>query len=129
MLSYQEYVKLIQQDINEIDVETYYKNLNKQNIIIDVREPSELNVGKITGALNIPRGMLEAKLLSLSSLDNIADAQDWLMQQNILLYCASGARSALATKSLLAMGLKNVSSLSGGFAAWLKLGYPVVHAA
>lgn len=125
MLSYQEYVTSVQQDIKEIDQLAFYESLEQPRLVIDLREPEELSNGKITGAVVIPRGMLEAKLMSLSPKDNAQDSQQWLQQQDIVLYCASGARSALSTKSLNEMGLTKVSSLVGGFNAWQKQGYPV----
>lgn len=125
MLSYQEYVKSVQQDIKEIDQLAFYESLEQPRLVIDLREPEELSNGKITGAVVIPRGMLEAKLMSLSPKDNAEDSEQWLQQQDIVLYCASGARSALSTKSLNEMGLTKVSSLVGGFNAWQKQGYPI----
>ena len=125
MLSYQEYVKSVQQEINEIDIESFFKGKNQNTLVIDVREPEELSGGKLTDAVHIPRGLLEAKLITLSPLDSVEASQEWLLQQDIVLYCASGARSALAAKSLQAMGLNKVTSLSGGFNAWLKQGYPI----
>lgn len=125
MFSYQEYVKSVQQDIQEIEQLAFYQSLEQPRLVIDIREPEELNNGKITGAVAIPRGMLEAKLITLSPEQDPEAAQKWLKQQDIVLYCASGARSALATKSLNEMGLTKVSSLIGGFNAWQKQGYPV----
>lgn len=128
MFSYQEYVKSVQQDIKEIDQQSLMQSLDQPRLVIDVREPEELSNGKIKDAVHIPRGLLEAKLMSLSPEDNADASQQWLNQQDIVLYCASGARSALATKSLNEMGLTNVSSLVGGFNAWQKQGYPTIEA-
>jgi rhodanese-related sulfurtransferase len=125
MLSYQEYVKSVQQEIEEIDQQTFYQSFDKARLVIDIREPEELQNGIITGAVVIPRGILEAKLITLSPEENVEASKQWLKHQDIVLYCASGARSALAVKSLNEMGLTKVSSLSEGFNAWQKQGHPI----
>jgi rhodanese-related sulfurtransferase len=84
-------------------------------LLIDTREPAEWAAGHIAGAQAVPRGILEGKIEQL--------AQD--PDQPIVLYCASGGRSALAADSLQRMGYRNVLSLAGGFNAWQEAGYPV----
>ena len=91
---------------------------NTQTVIIDVREESEVyNLGLIKNAVHIPRGLLEFKL-SPNSPDNPVLIND---DTNILVYCAGGYRSALAAKSLLDLGFKNVFNL-GGFQEWVESG-------
>ena len=91
---------------------------NTQNVIIDVREESEVyNLGVIKNAIHIPRGLIEFKL-SPNSPNNPVLIND---DTNILVYCAGGYRSALAAKSLLDMGFKNVYNL-GGFQEWIESG-------
>ena len=91
---------------------------NTQTVIIDVREESEVyNHGVIKNAIHIPRGLIEFKL-SPNSLDNPVLIND---DTNILVYCAGGYRSALAAKSLLDLGFKNVYNL-GGFQEWVESG-------
>ena len=91
---------------------------NTQTVIIDVREESEVyNLGLIKNAVHIPRGLLEFKL-SPNSPDNPVLIND---DTNILVYCAGGYRSALAAKSLLDLGFKNVYNL-GGFQEWVESG-------
>ena len=92
--------------------------------MIDIRDIRELwKEGTIKNSIHIPRGMLEFWLDPQSSyfrekkIGNI---------KNIVLYCALGFRSALATKSLKDMGFKNVSNASGGFDSLKKAGLPVV---
>ncbi|MGS2720014.1 rhodanese-like domain-containing protein [Paraglaciecola aestuariivivens] len=123
MLSYQEYVASVQQQINEVEAEALEQNSSQFSYIIDIREEKELATGLIPNAISIPRGMLEAKLFSLKQFDNLEEHKAWLAQQPILLYCASGARSALAAKSLQTMGCKQVYSLKGGINQWRTLGY------
>jgi len=91
---------------------------NTQTVIIDVREESEVyNLGVIKNAIHIPRGLIEFKL-SPNSPNNPVLIND---DTNILVYCAGGYRSALAAKSLLDLGFKNVYNL-GGFQEWVESG-------
>ena len=91
---------------------------NTQTVIIDVREESEVyNLGVIKNAIHIPRGLIEFKL-SPNSPNNPVLIED---NTNILVYCAGGYRSALAAKSLLDLGFKNVYNL-GGFQEWVESG-------
>ena len=91
---------------------------NTQTVIIDVREESEVyNLGIIKNAIHIPRGLIEFKL-SPNSPNNPVLIND---DTNILVYCAGGYRSALAAKSLLDLGFKNVYNL-GGFQEWVESG-------
>ena len=91
---------------------------NTQTVIIDVREESEVyNLGLIKNAVHIPRGLIEFKL-SPNSPNNPVLIND---DTNILVYCAGGYRSALAAKSLIDLGFKNVYNL-GGFQEWVESG-------
>ena len=91
---------------------------NTQSVIIDVREESEVyNLGIIKNAIHIPRGLIEFKLLPNSPNNPVLINDD----TNILVYCAGGYRSALAAKSLLDLGFKNVYNL-GGFQEWVESG-------
>ena len=91
---------------------------NSKTLIIDVREESEVyNLGLVKNAIHIPRGLLEFKL-SPNSPNNPVIIDD---ETNILVYCAGGYRSALAAKTLLDLGFKNVYNL-GGFQEWVESG-------
>ena len=91
---------------------------NTECVIIDVREESEvLNQGLIKDAIHIPRGLLEFKL-SPNSINNPANIN---ADTNLLIYCAGGYRSALAAKTLLDLGFKNVFNL-GGYQEWIDAG-------
>ena len=90
----------------------------KESVIIDVREESEvLNQGLIKDAIHIPRGLIEFKL-SPNSINNPANIN---ADTNLLIYCAGGYRSALAAKTLLDLGFKNVFNL-GGYQEWIDSG-------
>lgn len=90
-----------------------------------MREEHEHQAGILPGAYLIPRGMLEAKLIGMTVCQDKPQPLDWLAEQNILLYCRTGGRSALAAHSLQEMGFTKVFSLQGGFDEWFMLGYPL----
>ena len=84
-------------------------------IFLDCREPKEYKMGHIPGALNIPRGLLEFKIVN-----KVADKSS-----PIVMYCKSGGRGCLAACTLCRMGYENVMNMDGGWLAWEKAGYPV----
>lgn len=89
---------------------------------VDVRDVRELeHEGVIPGALHAPRGMLEFWFDPSSPYHRDAFAQD----KEYVLFCAAGWRSALATKTLMDMGLERVAHVGGGFTAWKDAGGPV----
>ena len=92
--------------------------------LIDVRDIRELwNEGTIKDSIHIPRGMLEFWLDPQSSYYQEKKIGDI---KNIVLYCALGFRSALATKALKEMGFQNVANVDGGFESLKNIGLPVV---
>jgi rhodanese-related sulfurtransferase len=91
-------------------------------LFVDLRDPRERErEGTIPDAFSCPRGMLEFWIDPESPYHKPVFAEDRLF----LFYCASGWRSALATKTSLEMGLENVCHLEGGFTAWRDAGLPV----
>ncbi len=79
-------------------------------LIVDVRDPTEVQqTGKLKGALNVSRGMLEFRADPESPYHNPAFQKDKV----VLLHCASGGRSALAGKALQDMGYKTVFNIGG----------------
>jgi rhodanese-related sulfurtransferase len=79
--------------------------------IIDVREDREWNLGHLPRAVHMSRGTLEGKMETAVPRD-----------RKVVLYCASGNRSALAADMLQQMGYSDVASLSGGFKEWVESG-------
>ena len=77
-------------------------------IYLDVREPNEWNLGRIPGAVFLPRGQLESKIEDVAPRD-----------ARVIIYCARGNRSALAADTMQQMGYDNVASMSGGFQQWV----------
>ena len=91
---------------------------NKNTIIVDVREESEvISLGVIKNAIHIPRGLIEFKLSPHSP--NNPNGID--QNTNLLIYCAGGYRSALAAKTLSDIGFKNVYNI-GGYQNWIDNG-------
>jgi rhodanese-related sulfurtransferase len=79
-------------------------------LIVDVRDPSEVQAsGKIKGAVNVSRGMLEFRADSESPYHNPAFQKD----KTVLVYCASGGRSALVGKTLKDFGYATVYNVGG----------------
>ena len=86
-------------------------------VLVDVREQDEWAAGHARGALFLSKGVIER------------DIEDVLpdLDQEIVLYCGGGYRSALAADALQQMGYRRVSSLVGGWRAWLAAQAPVEH--
>ena len=96
----------------------------KEITLIDVRDIRELwKEGTIENSKHIPRGMLEFWLDPESSYYKTNRVKD---MKKMVLFCALGWRSALATKSLVDMGFNNVAHVDGGFDALKKIGLKIV---
>ena len=96
----------------------------KEITLIDVRDIRELwKEGTIENSKHIPRGMLEFWLDPESSYYKANKIKDI---KKMVLFCALGWRSALATKSLVEMGFKNVAHVEGGFDALKKSGLKII---
>ena len=94
-----------------------------QAVVIDVRDAPEVEKsGKVAGALHISRGMLEFRA------DPASPFHDARLDpaKTVIVYCASGGRSALAGKALKDLGYHDVRNL-GGFKDWAESGGPVDH--
>ena len=90
-------------------------------LVVDVRDGAEVeSSGKIAGAVHVSRGMLEFRADPELPSHDKAFAKD----KTVLVYCASGGRSALAGKLLKDLGYKDVRNL-GGFKDWAEAGKPV----
>lgn len=90
-------------------------------IFVDLRDRRELErEGRIPGAFNCPRGMLEFWIDPESPYHKPMFAE----KKKFVFYCASGWRSALATLAAQDMGLEGVCHISGGFSGWKKAEKP-----
>ncbi len=108
-------VSTLPDDYNGISADALSTELNSgaQLMLIDVRTPDEYAEGFIEGAVNIPLNELTQHLDLLPDLN-----------QNILVYCGSGHRSAIAMTALDLLGYTHVRSLLGGFGTWAAAGLP-----
>jgi rhodanese-related sulfurtransferase len=94
-----------------------------QAVVIDVRDAPEVEKsGKVAGALHISRGMLEFR----ADPDSPYHDQNLRKDRPVILYCASGGRSALSGKTLKDLGYAEVYNL-GAFKDWVDHGGPVDH--
>ncbi len=118
MKTFSELIISIKKEINEISTIQVQKELkdNTNVVLIDVREKDEILQGYIANSINIPRGFLEIKI------ENSIPSKE----QKIIVYCAAGTRSAMATKTLIDMGYANVYSMTGGFNLWKEEGYKFI---
>ena len=104
--------------VSEVPLEHAEQAIRDADVLIDVREADEFAAGHVPGAVLVPRGLLEFKL---SSSPHLA-ARDL----NVVLYCKTSGRAALAAQSMREMGYLNVQSIAGGFDAWQAAGKSVI---
>ncbi len=117
-------VKDAKQQIENLTLSQVKEELEKGNVVlIDIRESEEVKEnGRITGSVHASRGMLE--FYADPSLPY--HKPEFNKDKRIILHCASGGRSALATATLKQMGYENVAHLDSGIKAWKESGMPVV---
>jgi molybdopterin/thiamine biosynthesis adenylyltransferase/rhodanese-related sulfurtransferase len=115
-LSGAEYVKQIRSQVDEVDPGEVRELLDEGVAIVDVREQEEWDQGHLPGAVHVPRSYLESRI------DGLVPDRD----QRVILYCASGQRSALGANTLARdLGFARVQSMNGGFTLWKDRGYQV----
>lgn len=85
------------------------------SLVLDVREDNEISGGRIPGARHIPLGVLKKRVEDI----------DRYKESPVLVYCRTGARSAVAASQLVAAGFSDVTNLQGGIQAWQSAGLPV----
>jgi sulfur-carrier protein adenylyltransferase/sulfurtransferase len=114
----QQLLQRVKRTIKEVTIDEASGALRSDQppLVVDVRERDEFEEGAIKDAVHVPRGYLELRI------ENVAPDRS----RPIVLYCAGGARSALAARSLEELGYEHVSSLAGGFGAWKNAGLPYV---
>src|SRR3954462_12089496 len=111
-----EVIRKIRSQIEEIDPAEVREHLGTGVVPVDVRESEEWDAGHIPGAKHVPRGYLESRIEGA-----VADRA-----QRVVIYCASGQRSALAAHTLREqLGYENVASMNGGITLWKDRGYDV----
>jgi molybdopterin/thiamine biosynthesis adenylyltransferase/rhodanese-related sulfurtransferase len=113
MSSYRDLLQRVRTEIDEVQP-SEAAALDGGVVYLDVRERDEWEEGHIPGAIHIPRGSLESRVESAVPE----------RERRIVVYCASGARSAFATKTLDELGYSDVSNLAGGYIEWKRSGFP-----
>ncbi len=115
--TYSDLLSDVKASVRTVTLEEIKRRLDAREpmVLVDVREKDEVKLGKIPGALSLPRGFLEMQ------------AESRLTDKGapIVLYCAGGTRSAFAAKTLQELGYTRVESASLGFVRWKDVGYPV----
>lgn len=114
MSTFRELLETTRQSIRERSARDLKPQLDNASppILVDVREPDEVEQGAIPGAVAIPRGYLELRI------EGAVPDKD----TPLVVYCAGGTRSALAARSLQDLGYTDVVSLAGGFDGWKEAG-------
>src|SRR3954469_10133623 len=115
-----EVIRQIKSRIREVDPSEVSHAVANGNgnapVLIDVRESGEWDAGHLPGAKHVPRGYLESRI------EGVISDRD----RPIVVYCASGQRSALAANTLTELlGYENVASMTGGITLWKDRGYDV----
>jgi molybdopterin/thiamine biosynthesis adenylyltransferase/rhodanese-related sulfurtransferase len=111
-----ELLRRIKSEISEIDPSEVKELLQEGAVIVDVRETEELASGLLPGAKHVPRSYLETRIEGI-----VPDRS-----AHVILYCASGNRSAYGARTLRDdMGYEQVQSMKGGIALWKDRGYEV----
>jgi rhodanese-related sulfurtransferase len=121
MPTLQEMLSSANDEVPKVTAEEAHELISGRDaLLVDVRDAPELaGQGKLRGALNVSRGMLEFRADPTGTYHN----PEFRRERPVILYCASGGRSALAGKTLGDMGYAEVYNL-GGFKAAADAGFP-----
>jgi sulfur-carrier protein adenylyltransferase/sulfurtransferase len=118
MASGAELIRKIKEQIEEVDPKDVLETQQNGNgaVIVDVREQHEFEQSHLPGAVHVPRGHLESRIEGA-----VSDRS-----KRVVLYCATGQRSALAAHTLKELlGYEDVASMRGGITLWKDRGYDV----
>ena len=109
--------------VRNLSVEEVARELERgEALLVDLRDKDERSQnGALPGALHVPRGMLEFRADGSSPYH----LEEFRRERPIILYCASGGRSALGAETLMRMGYREVAHLDGGLKAWKEQGRQV----
>jgi molybdopterin/thiamine biosynthesis adenylyltransferase/rhodanese-related sulfurtransferase len=111
-----EVLRQIKDRIEEVDPAAVRDQLQNGALVIDVRQDEEWANGHIPGAHHVPKSHLESRIEGAAPDKTVP----------VVLYCASGQRSAWAARTLIEdLGYEHVSSMTGGFTLWKDRGYDV----
>jgi molybdopterin/thiamine biosynthesis adenylyltransferase/rhodanese-related sulfurtransferase len=111
-----ELLKQVKSQIDQVDPSEVHELIDEGVAVIDVRETEELAAGQLPGAKHVPRAYLESRIEGV-----VPDRST-----QVILYCASGQRSAYAARTLKEdLGYEHVRSMAGGIALWKDRGYEI----
>jgi len=115
MSNFRDLLRQVKTEIEETTPEDVHARLAAGDglYLLDVRESEEVNNGIIPGARTLSRAHFESRV------EDVVPDKD----AEIVVYCASGSRSAFASRTLHELGYTNVKNLAGGFIRWKDLGY------
>jgi sulfur-carrier protein adenylyltransferase/sulfurtransferase len=117
MANFRELLNRVRTEIDETTPEEVRDRLARPDApsVLDVREDDEVRNGMVSGARHLSRAHFESRV------EDVLPDKD----APVVVYCASGVRSAFAARTLAELGYGNVASMRGGFNRWKDLGYPV----
>lgn len=113
----EEYLQIVsdaKSRIREVSVAETQERVKQGATLIDVREDNEFDAAHASGAMHMGRGIIERDIVQTYPEKD----------QELILYCGGGYRSALAADMLQKMGYSNIRSMAGGWAAWKDAGAP-----
>jgi molybdopterin/thiamine biosynthesis adenylyltransferase/rhodanese-related sulfurtransferase len=109
-----ELLRQVKSQIEEVDPAVVHEQLGNGAVVVDVREAEEYGIGHIPGAKHVPRTYLESRI----------EAAVPNRDAHVILYCASGQRSAYGARTMVQdLGYTDVASMTGGIALWKDRGY------
>src|SRR6478736_5887156 len=116
VVSHRDHLAAVKEQIRELSTEdaVALRDASSAPVFVDVRERDEYEQGFIPGAVHIPRGNLESRI-ERAVPDHGTP---------VVLYCASGNRSAYSARTLAELGYTDVVSMAGGFSRWKQNGHP-----
>jgi len=121
-----DFVKEARSQTNEISIDDFFEIIEDEPelMILDIREESEYAMGHIENAVLVPRGTLEgaADPAYKKRHPELCQAHD----RPIVVYCATGGRSAMAAQTLTQMGFSTVYNLWGGLDLWESEDHPLI---
>ncbi len=124
-----DFVKAAKSCIKEISPEELKSKMSTKEdfLLVDVREAAEYEHGHLAGAHLVPRGIIEAA--ADTSYPKHYPPLSGGRDKQVVVYCATSGRSAMAAAVLQMMGFKNVLNLAGGYTRWETEGMPITREA
>ncbi len=115
MPTFKDLLATTKKEIREISIDDVKRLIDQKAAVklVDVRESDEYAAGRLPGALSVPRGFLEQRIEDKAGRDD-----------EVVVYCAGGTRSAFAAKTLRELGYTKVASMAGGYNRWHDAAYP-----